>query len=86
MADSHSGSSSSGTRRCPKCRRRMSKIALRCFHCNWNVPYRQFYLGLIALGVGLLGVVILLGAQRLLARATPESGPVTITKPKPGAK
>ena len=86
MANSSSGSSSSGTRRCPKCRRRMKRLALRCFNCNWTVPYRQFYLGLIALGAGVLGVALFLSAQRFFGGPTSSPGAMNVTKPKPAGK
>ncbi len=86
MTGSSSSRSSGHSRRCPKCRRRMKKMALRCFHCNWEIPYRQAYLALITLCMALVGVAVALIAIKVLSPAAPPSDSVKFTSPKSGGR
>lgn len=83
MTGSSSSSSRSSTRRCPKCRRRQGRFSLMCQHCAYQVPYRQVYLMLIALGLGLVGVAVVLGVKQYLVGPPPlDPQGVRVGRPK----
>ncbi len=71
---SASGVVRSGRRRCPKCRRRLSRFAIRCSHCAWMAPYGQAVILSVALFVALAVAGIVVGVQKYLAGQESSSG------------
>ena len=84
MAESSSGSARSRAKRCPKCRRRMGKLSMRCDHCNWQVPYRQVYLMLMTLCVALVVIGGALVSRRLLGGGASANAPSNVELLKGG--